>query len=104
MRVEKLLYMVRFGPTLRSSLANECVGRDLSHFREQFERLALDRPAFELIDSVKPLCTHRVGLDPTLVCDALKFIMASSISGYLKYIQLLIYRIICSQGVTKYMD
>jgi cobalamin biosynthesis Co2+ chelatase CbiK len=83
MSVKKLLYMLRFGPTLGSGLANECVGRDVSHFRKQFERLALDRPVFLFTDSAKPLCTHRADLDPTLVCDVMMLLSSSRHRQYL---------------------
>ena len=71
MSVKKLLHMMRFGPTLGSGLADECAGRDLSHFRKPFERLAFNRPVFVFIDSVKPLCTHGAGLNPRLVGDVM---------------------------------
>ena len=77
MSVKKLLDMLRCGPTLGSGLANECVGRDLSLIGKHFERLALDRPVFVFTDSVKPLCTHGAGLDPTLVCDVMMLLSSS---------------------------
>ena len=69
--VKKLLDMMCFVPAHGSGLANECVRRDVSHFREQFERLARNWPVFLFIDSVKPLCTHGAGLNPRLVGDVM---------------------------------